>query len=81
MDARDFIDQYGWPEAERVAEAAGTNRAYFSQIANGHRNASLQLAERLVAASASRLDLLALMKARQRRVRRGGSTPATDHAA
>lgn len=69
MDAKTFIKQYGWPEAERVAKAAGTNRAYFSQIAHGHRNASLPLAERLVSESDGRLDVFALMKSRERRAR------------
>lgn len=70
MDGKTFIDEYGWAEAERVANDAGTNRAYFSQIANGHRNASLALAERLVAASGGRLDLMALMKAKALREER-----------
>ncbi len=67
MNAKQFLETYGWERAEEVAIAAGTNRAYFSHIAHGHRNASLALAERLVKASGGELDLLALMKATQSR--------------
>ncbi len=63
MNAREYIDTFGWEEAERVAKAAGTNRAYFSQIANGHRNASVPLAQKLVDASAGRLDFMSLVNA------------------
>lgn len=63
MDAKTFIDEFGRPEAQRIAEKAGTNLAYFSHIAAGRRNASISLAERLVLASDGRLDLLSLMKA------------------
>lgn len=62
MNAKQFIETYGWKRAEKVALKAGTNRAYFSQIACGHRNASLPLAERLVKASGGELDLISLMK-------------------
>lgn len=67
MDAHEYIQTHGWPKAEAVAVAAGTNRAYFSQIAHGHRNASLDLAERLVEESGGELDLLKLMTAKRRR--------------
>ena len=43
MDAKQFIEEFGREEAEKVAKNAGSNIAYFSQIANGHRNASLYL--------------------------------------
>lgn len=62
MDAKTFIDTYGRDEAERVAKAAGTNREYFNQLASGSRNPSLKLAEKLVAASEGRLDLMALLR-------------------
>lgn len=67
MNAKQFLETYGWTRAEKVAIAAGTNRAYFSHIARGHRNASLDLAERLVDASDGELDLLSLMKAKRTR--------------
>jgi hypothetical protein len=67
MDAKKFIDQYGWDEAISVAKAAGTTREYFYQIANGFRNASPPLAQRLVAASDGRLDLMTLIMATQDR--------------
>lgn len=63
MNAKQFIDEYGWAEAEQVASKAGTNRAYLSQIAHGHRNASALLAERLVLASSGRLDFKSLVMA------------------
>ena len=68
MDAKTFIKEFGWPEATRVAEAAGTNRANFAHIAAGRTNASIKLAEKLVAASDGRLDLLSLMKSTPDRV-------------
>lgn len=73
MNARDFIDELGNDEAERVAIAAGTNMAYFRQIANGHRNASFKLAHRLVEASDDRLDLISLMGATHDRQKRATS--------
>ena len=63
MDAKQFIAEYGWPEAEAVATQAGTNRAYLSQIAHGHRNASAVLAKKLVEASDGRLDFVSLVMA------------------
>lgn len=63
MNALEFIKTFGWEEAEQVALKAGTNRAYFSQIAYGHRNAGTRLAQRLVKESGDRLDLLSLMTA------------------
>lgn len=64
LSPRQFVDQFGWPEAERVALEAGTNRAYFSQLAGGHRCAGYALACRLVDASGGRLSLTALMDTR-----------------
>lgn len=52
MDAFDFVQKHGRGVAERVAKLAGTNMAYFSQIANGHRRPSPDLARKLVSASA-----------------------------
>lgn len=62
MDAKQFIETFGKDEARRVATAAGTNLEYFTQIANGNRNASIMLAERLVTASEDRLDLMQLIR-------------------
>ena len=68
MNAHDFLDKHGKETAERVAKEAGSNYAYFSQIAHGHRRPSPELAQRLVAASekliaapAERLDFAALL--------------------
>lgn len=51
MDALAFLEKHGKEVAERVAVAAGTNYAYFSQIAYGHRRPSPDLARELVDAS------------------------------
>jgi transcriptional regulator with XRE-family HTH domain len=52
MDARTYLDRHGRAVAEETAEKAGTNYAYFNQIAYGHRRPSPELAEKLAAASA-----------------------------
>ncbi|GAB5451803.1 MAG: hypothetical protein Hals2KO_21310 [Halioglobus sp.] len=65
MDAQTFKQEYGIEESEAVAVAAGTNYAYFHQIATGHRRPSIELAEALVAASGGRLDLVALLKSKK----------------
>lgn len=77
MDALEFLSRHGKTVAEAVAKDAGTNFAYFSQIAYGHRRPSVDLAKRLVAAcaahvddEAARLDLLSLLTALPARERR-----------
>lgn len=65
MDAQTFKDTFGIEESERVAIAAGSNYAYFHQIATGHRRPSVDLAEKLVDASEGRLELIALLKAKR----------------
>lgn len=73
MHALAFIEKHGKDAAKEVAEAAGTNLAYFSQIAHGHRRPSVDLAEGLVAASVAKypnaedqLDFVSLMKSKAR---------------
>jgi hypothetical protein len=64
MHPRKFLEKHGKPVAERVAKAAGTNYAYFSQIAYGHRRPSPDLALRLVKASGElqpKLDVNSLL--------------------
>mgnify|MGYP005667932333 FL=1 len=61
MNAKEFLEKFGREEAERVATSSGTNYAYFSQLAYGHRRPSVDLAERLVAASEGRLDFTKLL--------------------
>lgn len=68
MDAHAFLEKHGRRTAEKVAKAAGTNYAYFNQIAYGHRRPSPELARKLVKAServvpeeAARLDLEGLL--------------------
>lgn len=63
MNAREFLDTFGREEAARVAHRAGTNLAYFEQLACGARRPSFGLAERLAAESSGRMDTLALMRA------------------
>ena len=67
MDAKTFIQEKGWGVCEQVAKAAGTNRAYFSQIAHGHKNASVELAGKLVKASDGELDFFSLVYSTPRR--------------
>ena len=76
MNAKQFIDQFGRAEAERVAIAAGTNRVYFYQIANGFRNASTKLALRLHEESGHRLDVMSLMTATDARDRAADTNSA-----
>lgn len=75
MDAHAFLEKHGKPVAEQVAKAAGTNYAYFSQIAYGHRRPSVDLARELVSASETvipnpeeRLDFESLLAPRKREV-------------
>jgi hypothetical protein len=65
MDARQFLSERGRDAARRVAEAAGTNLAYFEQIACGARAPSLKLADKLAEASAGDLDVMSLLRARE----------------
>lgn len=51
MDARSFLEKHGKAVASTVAERAGTNYAYFSQLAYGHRRPSVDLARTLILAS------------------------------
>jgi transcriptional regulator with XRE-family HTH domain len=69
MDAKTFLEKHGRDKCVEVAMRAGTNIAYFSQIAHGHRRPSVELAHKLVGASQDmiaaqdeRLDLLSLLQ-------------------
>lgn len=72
MDAFQFLQKHGKPTCEKVAKEAGTNWAYFSQIAYGHRRPSPDMADRLVEAStkfcraAERLDFVSLLRPKSR---------------
>lgn len=66
MDAKTFLDEFGVDEARVICDKAGTNYAYFSQIAHGHRRPSVELAEKLVEASKERLDFVSLMQSKKR---------------
>lgn len=61
MDAREFLTKFGPDESERVATAAGTNLAYFKQLAYGARTPSAKLAERLAESSDGRLGFRELL--------------------
>lgn len=61
MNAKQFLDAYGKDESERIACEAGSNYAYFSQIAYGHRSPSARLAKKLVEASGGRLGFEELL--------------------
>jgi hypothetical protein len=65
MDARQFLTEKGRDAAREVAERAGTNLAYFEQIACGARAPSLGLADKLVAESGGELDVMSLLRARE----------------
>ena len=62
MNAREYLEIYGKAGAEKVAKKAGSNLAYFMQIARGIRRPSVNLAERLVKASGGKLDFVELLK-------------------
>lgn len=69
MDAKSFLDKHGKAIAEQVAILAGSNYAYFSHIAYGHRRPSVDKAEKFVAACeaviedpAERLDFDSLVR-------------------
>lgn len=69
MDAKGFLDKHGREKVSEVAAKAGTNIAYFSQIAHGHRRPSVDLAYKLVAATEvliecpdERLDVWSLLQ-------------------
>lgn len=47
MNLKTYIETYGTGKAKTVAKAAGTNYAYLSQVAYGHRKASAMLAQRI----------------------------------
>ena len=51
MDIKSFADRLQPEQRKAFVKLAGTNLAYFSQIANGHRRASTELARRFVDAS------------------------------
>lgn len=51
MDIKTFAQALTAEERQKLVKLAGTNTAYFSQISNGHRQASSDLAQQLVRAS------------------------------
>lgn len=61
MNAKAYLDKYGKDGAEKVAIKAGTKLSYFTQIAAGIRRPSVELAKRLVKASAGELDFVELL--------------------
>lgn len=61
MDAKTFLNTHGRDRAKAVAEAAGTNIEYFSQIAHGHRQASPKLAKKLADSSNNEMTVPELL--------------------
>lgn len=51
MDIRLFAKSLDSAQRREIAKRAGTNTVYLSQLANGHRKASVELAKKLVRAS------------------------------
>lgn len=51
MDIRSFNQELQPAQRQEFVNLAGTNLAYLSQVANGHRKASSDLARRMVEAS------------------------------
>lgn len=82
MNAREYLDTFGSDQAERVAIRAGSNLAYFQQLACGARRPSFELAQRLVEADdKKKLDVLALMRAKTERELAKQSASAAPEAA
>ena len=48
MKPIEYFKQHDKTHVSKVAKAAGTNFAYFEQLARGYRSPSLKLAKRLV---------------------------------
>lgn len=67
MNAKDYIEEFGADKATELAVAAGTNYAYFYQIAIGHRRPSVDLANALVKKSKGKLDFVKLMNCRKKK--------------
>jgi hypothetical protein len=61
MNAKDFYDLNGKEKTEKIAIKAGTNWGYFIQIIKGSRRPSVELANKLVKASANQLDFVSLL--------------------
>ena len=61
MDARTFLKQTPEADVTRIAEAAGTNLAYFKQLAYGARIPRPKLAEALEKASDGQLTRMELL--------------------
>lgn len=51
MNPLEYYKSHDREHLKRVADCAGTNLAYFEQLARGYRNPSLKLAKRLVVAT------------------------------
>lgn len=80
MDARAYLDKHGRVKSAEVAQAAGTNLAYFEQLACGFRRPSYELAQELVAASDGEMDVDSLMQAKARIASERASAPQPEAA-
>lgn len=57
VNAREYHDTHDKAAIEEMCAAAGTNYAYWRQIAYGHRKPSWQMAQRLAKASGGQLTV------------------------
>lgn len=60
MNAREYHDTHDKAALEELCAAAGTNYAYWRQIAYGHRKPSWKMAQRLAKASKWEMTVLDL---------------------
>ena len=70
MNSKEFILKFGAEKAEKLAVEAGTNLAYFRQVANGHRRFGSSLLARIVEKSRNKItfeDELTFYSLRQSR--------------
>lgn len=68
MNAKQYLDTVGREKAAQVAIEAGTTMEYFLHIAYGYRRPSFELAERLVAASKNKMQLVPLLRSKASKV-------------
>lgn len=57
MNAHEYHIEHDRADIDEMCAAAGTNYAYWRQIAYGHRKPSWQMAQRLAKASGGRLTV------------------------
>lgn len=63
MDARTYLRETPREEVEAMCRRAGTKYSWFYQVALGHGNFHVKTAQRVVAESGNKIDLLSLIQA------------------